>query len=41
MKKWEMTRGVGNSIGYNQNETDKDYASFETLLTDFKNAKNV
>ncbi len=37
-KKWEMTRGMGNSFGYNQNETDKDYASFETLLTDFVDA---
>jgi alpha-L-fucosidase len=35
LKKWEMTRGMGNSFGYNRNETDKDYSSFETLLTDF------
>jgi alpha-L-fucosidase len=38
-KKWEMTRGIGNSFGYNRNETDADYASFsQTLLPDFADA---
>ncbi len=37
-KKWEMTRGIGNSFGYNRTETDEDYASFETLLMDFVDA---
>lgn len=31
-KKWETTRGIGNSYGFNRNEADKDYASFETTL---------
>ena len=26
-KKWEMTRGIGHSFGYNRNERDEDYAS--------------
>ncbi|AKG36783.1 alpha-L-fucosidase [Paenibacillus durus] len=37
-KKWEMTRGIGNSFGYNRNERDENYASFETLLLDFLDA---
>lgn len=37
-KKWEMTRGIGNSFGYNRNELEEDYASFETLLEDFVDA---
>lgn len=38
-EKWEMTRGIGNSFGYNQQETDEDYASFEkTLLPSFVDA---
>ncbi|MCC3372526.1 alpha-L-fucosidase [Cohnella sp. REN36] len=37
-KKWEMTRGIGNSFGYNRNEGEADYASFETLLFDFLDA---
>lgn len=37
-KKWEMTRGIGNSFGYNRNEREEDYASFETLLLDFIDA---
>ncbi|PQP89805.1 alpha-L-fucosidase [Paenibacillus sp. AR247] len=37
-KKWEMTRGIGNSFGYNRNEQDEDYSSFETLLIDFIDA---
>jgi alpha-L-fucosidase len=33
---WETTRGMGTSYGYNRQETDADYASFEqTLLPDF------
>ncbi|GIM89974.1 alpha-L-fucosidase [Paractinoplanes toevensis] len=35
-KKWEMVRGIGNSFGYNREETDADYASLEQqLLPDF------
>jgi alpha-L-fucosidase len=35
-KKWEMVRGIGNSFGYNREETDADYASVEQqLLPDF------
>ncbi|WP_422774111.1 alpha-L-fucosidase [Plantactinospora sp. WMMC1484] len=38
-KKWEMTRAIGNSYGFNRNETDADYASFTgTLLPDFVDA---
>jgi len=37
--KWETTRGIGYSFGYNQNETDKEYASFEqTLFPSFADA---
>ncbi|MBB6733814.1 alpha-L-fucosidase [Cohnella zeiphila] len=35
---WEMTRGIGNSFGYNRNEREADYASFEDLLSDFADA---
>jgi alpha-L-fucosidase len=38
IKKWEMTRGIGNSFGYNQNEHGDDYASFKTLFTEFVDA---
>ncbi|WP_330233792.1 alpha-L-fucosidase [Nocardia sp. NBC_00508] len=31
-RKWEATRGIGNSFGFNRNETDADYASFEQEL---------
>ncbi|MEV6489327.1 alpha-L-fucosidase [Actinoplanes sp. NPDC051633] len=31
-KKWEMVRGIGNSFGYNRDETDADYASVEEQL---------
>ncbi|MFC4587556.1 alpha-L-fucosidase [Sphaerisporangium corydalis] len=35
-KKWEMVRGIGNSFGYNREETDADHASLEQqLLPDF------
>ncbi|MBB6674860.1 alpha-L-fucosidase [Cohnella nanjingensis] len=37
-KKWEMTRGIGNSFGYNRNEREEHYAAFETLLLDFIDA---
>ena len=37
-KKWEMTRGIGHSFGYNRNERDEDYASSESLLTSFIDA---
>jgi len=33
-KKWEMTRGIGNSFGYNRNEREDDYVPFEKLLSD-------
>ncbi|MFO0888802.1 MAG: alpha-L-fucosidase [Isosphaeraceae bacterium] len=31
-KKWETTRGMGTSYGYNRMETDAHYASFEQVL---------
>jgi alpha-L-fucosidase len=34
-KKWETTRGIGASFGYNRQETDEDYASAEQLLCEF------
>ncbi|MGD0143845.1 MAG: alpha-L-fucosidase [Rhizomicrobium sp.] len=34
-KKWESTRGMSHSFGFNRNDTDSDYAPFETLLGDF------
>ena len=37
-KKWEMTRGIGQSFGYNRNERDQDYASSDTLLSSFIDA---
>ncbi|MGG3573438.1 alpha-L-fucosidase [Bacillus gobiensis] len=33
-----MTHGIGNSFGYNRNESDDDYASFETLFLNFIDA---
>jgi alpha-L-fucosidase len=32
VKKWETTRGMGNSFGYNSAETESDYTSFEDYL---------
>jgi alpha-L-fucosidase len=32
-KKWEATRGMSHSFGFNRDDTDADYASAETLLT--------
>jgi alpha-L-fucosidase len=37
-KKWEMTRGIGNSFGYNRNEETGGYASFEDLFASFIDA---
>jgi alpha-L-fucosidase len=34
-KKWEATRGMSHSFGFNRNDTEADYASLETLLGDF------
>ncbi len=37
-KKWETTRAIGNSFGYNRNEADTDYTPARTLLTNFIDA---
>jgi alpha-L-fucosidase len=34
-KKWEATRGIGRSFGYNQNEGPEDYLSVEELVRSF------
>ncbi|MHA1378446.1 MAG: alpha-L-fucosidase [Candidatus Helarchaeota archaeon] len=34
-KKWECTRGIGKSFGYNQQETEKDYISSDELIRMF------
>jgi alpha-L-fucosidase len=34
-KKWEATRGMSHSFGFNRDDTEADYASIETLLGDF------
>ncbi len=34
-KKWESTRGMGNSFAYNQFETEKDYLTAEELIKMF------
>ncbi len=34
-KKWEATRGMSHSFGFNRNDTEADYAPLETLLADF------
>lgn len=34
-KKWEATRGMSYSFGFNRNDRDEDYASAETLIGDF------
>jgi alpha-L-fucosidase len=34
-KKWESTRGMSHSFGFNRNDAAEDYAPFETLLGDF------
>lgn len=37
-KKWESTRGMSHSFGFNRHDTDADYASAETLIHDFIDA---
>jgi alpha-L-fucosidase len=34
-KKWEATRGMSHSFGFNRNDSETDYASAETLIGDF------
>ncbi len=34
-KKWEATRGMSYSFGFNRNDMPTDYTPFETLLADF------
>ncbi len=34
-KKWEATRGMSHSFGFNRNDTEADYAPAETLIGDF------
>jgi alpha-L-fucosidase len=34
-KKWEATRGMSHSFGFNRNDRDEDYASAESLIGDF------
>ena len=34
-KKWEATRGMSHSFGFNRNDTEVDYAPAETLIADF------
>jgi alpha-L-fucosidase len=34
-KKWEATRGMSHSFGFNRRDTEADYATAETLLSDF------
>jgi len=34
-KKWEATRGMSYSFGYNRNDREEDYAPSEQLLSDF------
>lgn len=38
VKKWEATRGMSHSFGFNRNDTEADYASAEELLHDFIDA---
>lgn len=37
-KKWEATRGMSHSFGFNRNDGEDDYASAETLIHDFIDA---
>ena len=37
-KKWESTRGMSHSFGYNRMDTDKSYDSAEKLVADFIDA---
>lgn len=34
-KKWEATRGMSHSFGFNRNDTEADYSPAEMLLSDF------
>jgi alpha-L-fucosidase len=34
-KKWEATRGMSHSFGFNRNDEDSDYAPADTLIADF------
>jgi alpha-L-fucosidase len=34
-KKWEATRGMSHSFGFNRNDTEADYAPAERLIADF------
>ena len=34
-KKWEATRGMSHSFGFNRNDTEADYATADSLLSDF------
>ena len=34
-KKWEATRGMSHSFGFNRNDTEADYTVAETLISDF------
>lgn len=38
VKKWEATRGMSHSFGFNRNDSEADYASAETLIHDFIDA---
>jgi alpha-L-fucosidase len=38
VKKWEATRGISHSFGFNRNDRDADYTSAETLIHDFVDA---
>ena len=37
-RKWEATRGMSHSFGFNRNDREEDYAPGETLLADFIDA---
>jgi alpha-L-fucosidase len=37
-KKWEATRGMSHSFGYNRRDTEADYESVESLVTSFIDA---
>ena len=37
-KKWEATRGMSHSFGFNRNDTEADYESVESLVTSFIDA---
>ncbi len=35
VKKWEATRGMSHSFGFNRNDAEADYASAQSLVSDF------